>query len=107
MYGQAQKLSPWYNRIAQNFVQQNCGEFCEQSIFHKNVTLNSNFPKVYSRQFVDNNMHENHILRCFVPDYIPYMAKHSRGNVVRIHRKTFVVAAPFDNECLLLVNHLT
>ena len=41
------------------------------------------------------------------------MAKYSRGKtfIVRIEnecsREIFVIAVPFDNECLLLVNYLT
>ena len=44
---------------------------------------------------------------------IPYMAKHSRGETyaVRIENEcsweTFMIEAPFHNECLLSVNYLT
>ena len=44
-------------------------------------------------------------------DNILYAAKHLRGKLLRLeskmnaHGKTFMVAAPFDNEYLLLVNY--
>ena len=44
--------------------------------------------------------------------YCIYTAKHSRGKTFTVrtkmnaHGKTFVVAAPFDNECLFPLNGL-